>query len=108
MAEAETPLSVAARNDGVSLWIHVTPSARRPRVGGLHGDALRVAVGEPPLGGRANRACIAALATALGVPPRQVELDPASRGRRKRVRIAGDPRRLSGLLTSLAAASGVG
>lgn len=59
-------------------------------MGGSHGDALRVAVGEAPVEGAANAACVRALARAFGVKPAAVELDPGSRGRRKRVRIAGD------------------
>ena len=108
MTRAEPPFSVTTRDDGVSLWIHVTPGARRPRVGGVFGNALRVAVQAPPVGGKANEACTVALAAALGVATRQIELDPASRGRRKRVRIAGDPSRLSDRLGSLARTSGVG
>lgn len=107
MKPAQSAFSLATRNDGVSLWIHVTPGARRPRIGGVFGDALRVSVQAPPVGGKANEACVAALAEAVGVPARQVELDPASRGRRKRVRIVGDPSRLSNRLTSLASAPGV-
>ena len=81
----------------------MTPRARRPGVGGVHGDALRVAVAEPPARGAANAACIRALAGALGVPREAVELDPASRGRRKRVRIVGDADVLAVRLQQLAA-----
>ncbi len=108
MKPASPALSLAKRNDGISLWIHVTPGARRPRVGGVFGDALRVSVQAPPVGGKANRACVEALAEAVGVPARQVELDPTSRGRRKRVRIAGNPAQLSNRLASLASGPGVG
>lgn len=72
-----------------AFWIHVTPRASRPGVGGRHGDALRVAVKAPPVEGRANAACAAALAEAFGVRRSAVALDPGARGRRKRVRIAG-------------------
>ena len=108
MNPAPPEFALVRRDDGISLWIHVTPGARIPRVGGVFADALRVSVQAPPVGGKANKACIAALAEAVGVPARQVEIDPASRGRRKRVRIAGDPSRLSNRLTSLASAPGVG
>ncbi|MCP3983987.1 MAG: DUF167 domain-containing protein [bacterium] len=74
---------------GFAFWIHVTPRARRPAVAGLQGDALRVAVAAAPEAGRANAACIRALAEAFDVPRRQVELDPGSRHRRKRVHITG-------------------
>jgi hypothetical protein len=81
---------VSAADTGFAFWIHVSPRARREGVGGRHGEALRVAVRAPPEGGRANAACVAALADAFGVAARQVALDPGSRGRRKRVRISGD------------------
>ena len=97
-------LDLARTGSGVAFWIHVTPRSRRPRVGGVHGAALRVAVNEPPVGGAANEGCVRALAEALGVPRAAVALDPASRGRRKRVRIEGNAediaRRLQGLATA--------
>jgi hypothetical protein len=78
---------------GFSFWIHVSPRARRANVGGLHGDALRVAVRAAPEAGRANAACVDALADAFGVARADVALAGAT-GRRKRVRIDGDPEAL--------------
>jgi uncharacterized protein YggU (UPF0235/DUF167 family) len=77
-------------------------------VGGAHGDALRVAVTAPPVRGRANAACVKALAEALGVATRDVHLDPGARGRRKRVEVAGDSAGLASRLRELAEASTVG
>jgi uncharacterized protein (TIGR00251 family) len=99
-------ISIRQSPEGISFWIHVTPRARRERVGGRHGDALRVSVSAPPLEGAANRACAAALAQALGVRRSAVDLDPAARGRRKRVRVAGDAANLEQRLLALAAAEG--
>lgn len=90
---------------GFTFWIHVTPRARRPSVGGLHGDALRVAVAAAPEAGRANAACVRALAEAFQVPRGQVELDPGSRHRRKRVRIDGPSEPLERRFRELAGAS---
>lgn len=95
-------LDLRTREDGVELWIHVTPRARRPGVGGTQGDALRVAVSAAPARGAANAACREALAAALGVARGDVQLDPASRHRRKRVRVRGDPERLCARLRALA------
>ncbi len=50
---------------GFAFWIHVTPRSKRPCVGGIQGDALRVAVAAPPEAGRANAACVRALAEAF-------------------------------------------
>lgn len=93
---------------GVAFWIHVSPRSRRAGVGGIHGDALRVAVREPPADGRANAACVAALAEALSVARSAVRLDPASRHRRKHVEVEGDPTRLEARLEALAGAAELG
>jgi len=93
---------------GVSFWIHVTPRAARERVGGLHGDALRVSVCEPPVEGEANAACVRALARALEVGRAAVDLDPGAKGRRKRVQVAGDPAALEERLRGLAGPPAVG
>jgi hypothetical protein len=90
---------------GIGFWIHVTPRAKRPRVGGLHGDALRVAVSAPPVEGEANEACARALAGAFGVVRGAVGLDPGARGRRKKVTIAGDPDALERRARALAASA---
>jgi uncharacterized protein (TIGR00251 family) len=91
---------------GVAFWIHVIPRAKRPAVGGCRGDALRVAVAAPPADGLANAACVWALAKALRVKRSEVELDPGSKGRRKRVRVMGASAVLEARLGELAAAKG--
>jgi uncharacterized protein YggU (UPF0235/DUF167 family) len=83
----------------------VTPRSRRERVGGTHGDALRVSVGAAPAEGAANAACVKALARALGVRSGAVELDPGSRSRRKRVKVVGEAEALARRLEELAAES---
>lgn len=102
MTDPPAGLRLATAADGVALWIHVTPRARRPGVGGVHDGALRVAVTAPPIGGRANAACVRALADALGVRPSEVEVAPGSKSRRKRVRIRGPADELARRLAALA------
>ncbi|MCS5635128.1 MAG: DUF167 domain-containing protein [Myxococcota bacterium] len=103
-----SPLGLQTGPDWAGFWIHVTPGARRAGILGCHGDALRIAVQAPPVAGKANRACADLLATALGVAPGAVSLDPGARGRRKRVRVEGDPGRLSARLHSLASSARLG
>lgn len=103
MTATGADLSLSVTADGVALWIHVSPRARRTGVGPRHGDALRVAVREPPVAGAANAACARALANALGIAPQAVQLDPGASGRRKRVRIRGDTAKLAQRLRQLAA-----
>lgn len=96
-------LEIRERPDGVELWLHVRPRARRAEVGGVHADALEVRVREAPEDGRANAAVCAALAAALGLRRADVELVSGLQARRKRVRLAGDPARLRDQLAALAA-----
>ena len=108
MTEAGEALRMDQTADGLAFWIHVTPRAKIAKVGGRHGDALRVYVSEPPVEGRANGACQRALCEALGLGGRQVAIDPSSRGRRKRVQATGDAASLAASLRQLAMAPGVG
>ncbi len=68
----------------------------------------RVAVSEPPVDGKANAACRRAIAAALGCARGDVQIDPTSKGRRKRVKIQGDVRILSEKLMALALELGLG
>jgi uncharacterized protein len=78
------------------LW--VLPGAGRSAVVGRHGDALKVKVAAPPTQGRANEACVALLATSLGVAASAVELVGGAASRAKRLLVRGvepdDARRL--------------
>jgi uncharacterized protein YggU (UPF0235/DUF167 family) len=96
-------LSIDRLPGAVAFWVAVHPRARRPRVGGLQGDALRVAVSAAPTGGEANEACRRALAEALEVRRAAVVLEAGARSRRKRVRVEGEPDRLERSLRALAA-----
>ncbi len=91
---------------GVAFWIHVTPRAARERLGGIHGGALRIAVREPPVEGAANAGCVRALAKALATSRGAIDLDPGAKGRRKRVRVSGDPAVLERALQRLAGMAG--
>jgi hypothetical protein len=102
VTDEPAPLALEAGSGCVRFWIHVTPRARRPGVGGAHGDALRVAVAAPPEAGAANAACVEALAGALGVRRADVSLEAGARGRRKRVRVEGEPQRLAAALQRFA------
>ena len=70
--------------------MHAKPGAARPRVGGMHGDGLMVAVQARAVDGAANAAVIAAVAEALGVRPRQVSIVRGDRHRDKLLRVEVD------------------
>ena len=50
---------------GIRFAVKVVPGASRDRVVGELGDALKVAVSEPPQGGAANAAVVGVLANAV-------------------------------------------
>lgn len=108
MTHPDESLRVARTPEGVRFAIHVTPRARKARVGGLHGGALRVAVTAPPVEGQANRACVAALAEALGLARGALAIARGERGRSKSIVARGDPARLERRLRALAGETGTG
>jgi len=108
VTEGRPSVAVDANPEGIGFYIHVSPGARRDEIGPAHGDALRVRTSAPPVEGRANAACREAVARAFGVSVGDVRIDPAARGRRKRLFVAGDPAALSARLELLATRSGLG
>jgi uncharacterized protein (TIGR00251 family) len=82
----------------IVLRVHVQPGAGRTAVVGRHGDSLKLKVGAPPEGGRANEAVAVLLATTLGVDRGAVTLVSGASSRAKRFRIGpvdlNDARRL--------------
>ncbi len=67
--------------------IRVRPGASRTRVGGVHADRLVVAVHARAVDGAATEAALAALADALGVRRRHVELVQGATSRDKLVAV---------------------
>jgi uncharacterized protein (TIGR00251 family) len=80
------------------LHLHIQPRAARDEIAGPHGDALKVRLAAPPVGGRANEQLRVYLAGLCGVAKSQVTLFAGETGRAKRVRIAA-PRRLPPFVT---------
>ena len=75
---------------GVRLKVTVQPRSRSDRVAGTHGDAVKVQVTAPPVGGAANAALVEVLARWLSVPRRAVVIVHGATGRDKVVEVASD------------------
>jgi uncharacterized protein (TIGR00251 family) len=69
------------------LNLHVQPGAKRTEVAGLHGDALKIRLSAPPIGGAANAELMEFIARVFGVPLRQVTLKQGTKSRRKVVEV---------------------
>ena len=87
-APPSAPVPWLREEDGaVVLALHVQPGAKRTKVEGAHGDALKVRLAAPPVDGKANAELLRFLADAFAVPLRQVTLVRGETARRKTVRV---------------------
>jgi len=75
--------------DGLYLNVHAQPGARRPQLRGLHGDAVKIAIGEAAQDGKANRAIVRLIAKSLDMSASAVEITSGMTARRKRVLLRG-------------------
>jgi len=82
-------LDIRDGDGGAILPVKVVPGASRDRLVGVLGDALKVATSAPPEKGKANAAVAAALAKAIHVNRRDVQLVSGPTNPRKEFRIAG-------------------
>ena len=82
-------LKITEAEGGATFAVRVVPRASRNEIVGVHGDALKVRLTAPPVGGRANEALIAFLAKRLGVRKSQVEIVAGATSRRKLIRVIG-------------------
>lgn len=101
MARVSNPCVNPSTQMPATLSIKVVPGARRDRVVGRYGGAIKVQVSAPPEGGKANHAVVALIAQALGLKEHQVTIVRGHTQPRKVVRIDGvektdAERRLSG------------
>src|SRR5262245_23986427 len=82
-------VTITPSESGARLRLRVKPGARRPRIEGEHGGALRVAVAAPPERGRANLEVEDLLADALHVARAAVRVVAGRTSRDKSVVIEG-------------------
>lgn len=100
-----TPWRVDPRGT-LLLSVRLQPGASRRGIAGVETDAdgvarLRVRVGEPPEGGRANAALAALIAKSLRLGKSAVSLTAGHTSRNKTLRIEGDPGAIAARLRAL-------
>jgi len=84
-----TPLSVRAIDGRVRFAVRVQPRASRSEVVGVHGEALRIRLSAPPVGGAANEQLVIFLADIFAVSRRSVRILAGESSRSKLVEIDG-------------------
>jgi uncharacterized protein (TIGR00251 family) len=77
-------------DQGVVLDVVVQPRSSRSRVVGVHDGALKLQLTAPPVGGAANKMCIATLAKLLRLPKGRLEIVGGETSRKKRVLVRFD------------------
>lgn len=82
-------LEIVRDSGRILLRLRVAPGARRARIAGIHGGALKLSVTEPPERGRANEGVIALIARALALPARNLEIVSGQTSQDKRIAIDG-------------------
>lgn len=97
------------RNDGVDLFVRLTPKAAMDRLEGIEISAdgrshLKARVRAVPENGAANQALERLVAKALGVPASAVSITAGGTARLKTMRISGDPAALARSIELLSSA----
>jgi hypothetical protein len=81
--------AIQERGDGVTFAVKVHPRAKKNAITGELGEALKVSLSAPPVGGRANDACIEFFAKLLKVARSSVTIASGQSTRNKVIRVAG-------------------
>lgn len=92
--------------DGLDVFLRVTPNAGMSRIDGIErrddgSTVLRIRVTAPPDKGKANKAVLALLAKALGVPKSSIEIVAGETARQKTVHVTADAGALAQRLGAL-------
>ena len=82
-------IAIKETDQGVTFAIRGASSFEKDAITGELGDALKLALTEPPIEGRANDACIEFFAKLLKLPRSSVTIASGQTSRKKVVRIAG-------------------
>uniref|UniRef100_UPI00387DD4EB DUF167 domain-containing protein n=1 Tax=Mesorhizobium abyssinicae TaxID=1209958 RepID=UPI00387DD4EB len=100
-----------SRDDGIDLFVRLTPKAALDRIEGVETSAdgrshLKARVRAVPENGAANRALERLVAKALGVPGSSVSVVAGGTARLKTLRIVGDAAELAKRIEALSGGQG--
>ena len=82
-------ISINDTPSGATFAVKVHPRARKNALTGELGGALKLSLTAPPVGGRANQACIEFLANLLNLPRSSVTIASGQNTRMKVIRVSG-------------------
>jgi uncharacterized protein (TIGR00251 family) len=76
---------IQENSNGIILNAFIQPRSSKNMISGRHGDALKIKLTAPPVGGAANKMCIQYLSKWLDIPKSSIEIISGHTGRTKRV-----------------------
>ena len=82
-------IPISENDTGVTFAIKVHPRAKKNAITGELGHAIKLSLTTPPIGGRANDACIEFFAKILKVPRSSITIASGAGGRNKVIRVTG-------------------
>jgi len=82
---ATTRASAGEPPPSVTLDVHVQPRADRSAIVGWHGEAVKIRLRAPPVGGAANEELVRFVAARIGLPHGAVRIIRGVTSRRKRL-----------------------
>lgn len=85
----------------IDFWVHVRPGSRKDAIEGTHDGVIAVRVSAPPTEGKANHAVCKVLAEAFGVARLDVKVVGGRTGKRKLIRVYGEPAALAARLEQM-------
>lgn len=82
-------LDIKELPDGIAFKVRVQPRSSKNAITGMMGDSLKINLTSPPVDGEANAACLAFLATYMGLPKNTVSIIGGHKNRAKIIKITG-------------------
>ena len=89
MTEIDYRVACTAVDGGTTIALRLVPRAAATKLGGLHGQAVKLRVAAPPVDGKANDVALQFLAEVLGVRGGEIALVRGEKSRSKVVRVNG-------------------
>lgn len=92
---------------GAAITVKVMPRAKKTEVAGLMDDGtVKIRLAAPPVDGAANKALIAFLSEALGIPGQQIDIIAGAKSERKLISLVGiSPDTVEAIFQQLAASA---
>ena len=82
-------ITISESSGGATFAVRIHPRAKNNAITGEVDGALKVSLTAPPVGGKANEACIEFLAKLLKVPRSSITIASGQSSRKKVIRVEG-------------------